>query len=214
MKRKNILHNGLFDIDREIVKPKLSKLIDNISRTKIPVLSDEEGLSKAYDQPNKIYINNHKMYIAGTSNWQDVWDDLKIPFNLTRYSQRYEDAEKLLKEHPEVDSLISHSLGGAVALELNKNYPDKYDTTTYGSPTVDLGDKKGKRFRHPLDPISALDFGTYNVPVNVDQLLDIRNLPMREFLDPLKNHSYTGYGNQGKDDEGNIGSSFSYSRKK
>jgi hypothetical protein len=37
---------------------------------------------------------------------------------------------------------------------------------------------------------------------------------MRELLDPLKNHSYTGYGNQGKDDEGNIGSSFSYSRKK
>ena len=74
MKRKNILHNGLFDIDREIVKPKLSKLIDNISRTKIPVLSDEEGLSKAYDQPNKIYINNHKMYIAGTS------EDLKILF--------------------------------------------------------------------------------------------------------------------------------------
>jgi hypothetical protein len=36
---------------------------------------------------------------------------------------------------------------------------------------------------------------------------------MRELFDPLKNHSYTGYGNQGKDDEGNIGSSFSYSRK-
>ena len=163
MKRKKVLYNGFFDINKEVVKPKMSRLIDNISRTKIPELSDEEGLSKAYDQPNKIYINNHKMYIAGTSNWQDVWDDLKIPFHLTRYSQRYEDAEKLLNEHPEVDSLISHSLGSAVALKLNKNYPNKYDTTTYGSPTVDFSDKKGKRFRHPLDPISALDFGTYNV---------------------------------------------------
>jgi hypothetical protein len=42
----------------EVVKTKLSKLIDNVSRTKIPVLSDEEGLSKAYDQPNKIYIKS------------------------------------------------------------------------------------------------------------------------------------------------------------
>ena len=117
MKSKNMLYNGLFDINREIAKPKLSKLIDNISRTKIPELSDEEGLAKAYDQPNKIYLNNHKMYVAGTSSWQDVWDDLKIPFHLTRYSQRYEDADKILKEHPEVDNIIGHSLGGAVTLE-------------------------------------------------------------------------------------------------
>ena len=145
MKRKNILHNGLFDINREIAKPKLSKLIDNISRTKIPELSDEEGLAKAYDQPNKIYLNNHKMYVAGTSSWQDVWDDLKIPFHLTRFSKRYEDADKILKEHPEVDSLISHSLGAAVALELNQNHDHTYDTTTYGSPSVDFSDKKKVR---------------------------------------------------------------------
>ncbi len=56
MKRNNILYNGLFDIDRDIAKPKLSILIDNMSRIIIPELSDEEGLSKAYDQPNKIYI--------------------------------------------------------------------------------------------------------------------------------------------------------------
>ena len=59
------------------------------------------------------------MYIAGTSNLQDIWDDLKIPFNLTKYSKRYEDADKLLKDNPQIDDIVGHSLGGAVALELN-----------------------------------------------------------------------------------------------
>ena len=61
------------------------------------------------------------MYIAGTSSLRDVWDDFKIPFHLTRYSQRYQDAEKELSKNPQVDSLVSHSLCGAVALELDKN---------------------------------------------------------------------------------------------
>jgi hypothetical protein len=54
MKNKQILFNGLFDINKEVVKPKMSKLIDKISRSKIPVISDEEGLTKAYEQPKKI----------------------------------------------------------------------------------------------------------------------------------------------------------------
>jgi hypothetical protein len=69
---------------------------------------------------------------------------------------------------------VGHSLGAAVTLELNKNYDHKFDTTTYGSPSVDFSDKKGKRFRHPLDPVSALEFGTYNVPVDVDQFTNAR----------------------------------------
>jgi hypothetical protein len=62
------------------------------------------------------------MYIAGTSNFRDVWDDLKIPFNLTSNSQRYEQAEQVLKENPNIKTIIGHSLGGAVTLELNKNH--------------------------------------------------------------------------------------------
>ena len=36
------------------------------------------GLSNAYKMDNKIYINSDTMYLAGTSNLRDVWDDLKI----------------------------------------------------------------------------------------------------------------------------------------
>jgi hypothetical protein len=68
----------------------------------------------------------NKMFIAGTSNLQDVWDDLKIPFNLTRYSQRYKDADETLKTNQQVDTIIGHSLGSSVSLELNKNNNDKF----------------------------------------------------------------------------------------
>jgi len=213
MRNKNIFNDGFFDINKEIVKPKMSKLIDNISRSKIPILSDEEGLSKAYEQPNKIYINNHKTNIAGTSTLQDVWYDLKTTFHLTKHSKRYEDADKLFKDNPQIDDIVGHSLGGAVALELNKNYPDKYDTTTYGSPTFDFGNEKGKRFRHTLDPISIFDRNANNVPLDIEDLLNPYSEPIIDIFNPFKNHSYQGYGEQGKDDEGNIGTSSSYSRK-
>ncbi len=204
--------NGLFDVYSP--SPKITKLVDKISQTKIPTMSDADGLSKAYEQPNKIFINNNKMYIAGTSSLQDVWDDLKIPFHLTKYSKRYEDAEKILKENPQVDNMIGHSLGGAVVLELNKNNNNKFDTTTYGSPTFQLDDKnKGKRYRHTLDPISMFDRGANTIPLNIEDLLHPFSTPAIDVIDPLKNHSYQGYANQGDDDEGNIGNKFSYSRK-
>ena len=29
---------------------------------------------------------------------QDMWDDLKIPFGLIKYSQRYKEADKMLRQ--------------------------------------------------------------------------------------------------------------------
>ena len=57
--------------------------------------------------------------------YQDMWDDLKIPFGLTRYTQRYQEAEKMLKDNPQIENIVSHSLGGSVSLELAKNYKEK-----------------------------------------------------------------------------------------
>ena len=47
-------------------------------------LTDKEGLDKAYATTEKLYVHGNTMYVAGTSYWQDVWDDLKIPLNKTR----------------------------------------------------------------------------------------------------------------------------------
>ena len=50
------------------------------------------------------------MYLAGTSNLQDAWNDLKIPLHLTQFSQWYQDADNLLKTIPQVIKIVGHSL--------------------------------------------------------------------------------------------------------
>ena len=54
------------------------------------------GLDKVYKADNKTYVEGNTMYVAGTdpTDPQDIWDDLKIPLHLTRFSHRYEQAEK------------------------------------------------------------------------------------------------------------------------
>ena len=204
MKLKHYTSNGIFDVVKPYTQSnKISRTIDTIRQTKIPTISDAEGLRRAYEQPNKVFVDNNtnKMYIAGTANLHDVWDDLKIPFHLTSHSQRYEQAEQALKENPNIKEVVSHSLGGAVGLELQKHYPNKFKVRTYGSPTLQFGGEQGDRYRHPGDFISIFDKGAINVPaVN--------------WLNPLASHSYEGYGDQGLDDIGDFGSSFSYSKKK
>ena len=151
-------------------------------------LSDSEGLSRAYKQPDKLYINNNKLYIAGTSNYRDLYDDLKIPFKLTRFSQRYQDAEKVLRNNKDIDTLIAHSLGSSVSLELNKNYNDKFKTRNYSSPVFDLFknnsvNDKNLRFKTNNDIISMFDKNAINIS--------------KPSINPLSLHSYDNYGDAG-----------------
>ena len=202
MKYKKLTYNGIFDVSKPYTATaKLSKLTNQISNTKIPTLSDAEGLKRAYQLPNKVYVDNNtnNMYIAGTSNLQDAWDDLKMPFHLTSHSQRYAQAEQALKENPDVNEVIGHSLGAATALELNKNNNYKFKTRTYGSPT--FSNEEGERYRHPGDFISIFDRGAKMVPIF-------------DWLNPLRAHTYERYDEQGADDISNYGNSFSYSKKK
>ncbi len=83
------------------------------------------------------------------------------------------------KNSPQVKKLVSHSLGGSVSLELQKQHPNKhYDVTTYGAPVLQMGGQKYKRFRKSGDLISGLDDGaiTYKGSIN-----------------PLEAHSYSNY---------------------
>jgi predicted alpha/beta hydrolase family esterase len=66
------------------------------------------------------------MVVSGTKDFpQDHWDDIsKIPFNLTAESLRYRNADKalnnneLLNPEQNITSLVGHSLGGSVVLEM------------------------------------------------------------------------------------------------
>lgn len=97
------------------------------------------------------------MYIAGTRDIHDVWDDVsKVPFGDVVHAKRYGVAAYIFKLAPTVKAVVGHSLGGSVALELQRQYPH-LKTRTYGAPVVST--TPGERYRHYGDPISMLDRG-------------------------------------------------------
>ena len=62
------------------------------------------------------------MYVAGSHTDQDWYDGFtKVPtWGDLRKSVRYQEAEKALKQNPQVNHVVGHSLGGSVSLELQK----------------------------------------------------------------------------------------------
>jgi len=130
-------------------------------------ITDSEGLSRAYNSPNSVYVDGNRMYISGTHNLRDVFDDItKIPFwGDVKNSERYQQAATALKDNPQVDTVIGHSLGGSVALEINKQNNNQFKTRTYGAPVLDFSfdrNPNNQRFRHPGDRISMFDTGAVN----------------------------------------------------
>jgi pimeloyl-ACP methyl ester carboxylesterase len=57
---------------------------------------------------------------------------------------------------PQIRRIVGHSLGGAVALELQKRNPN-LQTVTYGAPVTSISG--GERYRELLDPVSIFDRG-------------------------------------------------------
>ena len=74
---------------------------------------------------------------------------------MTKYSQRYQEADQMLHDNPQITNVVGQSLGGSVALELEKNNPqDKLFTTTYGAPVYTDSSIYANRFRLVGDPVS------------------------------------------------------------
>ena len=129
--------------------------------------TDRQGLERAYAQGDT-YIWGDTLYIAGSHTARDWYDDVtKVPFwGDLRGAERYQAAEKVLKEHPNVKRVVGHSLGGSVALELQKNHKG-LESRTYGAPVWDIfGENKkyGKveRYRNLTDLISIFDGSANN----------------------------------------------------
>ena len=125
-------------------------------------MSDEEGLSRAYNTNKGRFTFGDRMYIAGTKSLGDVADDvLRIPiWGDSRNIQRYQDARDELMKHPEVKQISGHSLGGSTALELQKNYKHIEGTRTFGAPVFDTVPNwsENDRYRNIGDPFSMFDF--------------------------------------------------------
>lgn len=131
-------------------------------------INDAEGLQRAYEQGDA-YPYGDTLYIAGSHTLKDWFDDVtKVPFygDLTQ-STRYQQALKALKANPDITRVVGHSLGGSVALELQKQYPN-LKSQTYGAPVWDpFGEDlkyRGKvdRYRNIIDPFSFFDGSANN----------------------------------------------------
>ena len=78
-------------------------------------------MKRAYETKDGLYQHYNKLFIAGTKDWpNDAIDDLKLQFDDTFKTKRRRDADAYCRSHHEVDAIIGHSLGGAVALSLDK----------------------------------------------------------------------------------------------
>jgi len=184
-------------------------------------IADNEGLRRAYNQPNRVYVNGNRMYVAGTTwtddrnvskpplytmilkglfpgmipdnfSLNDAVDDFKIPTFQTKNIQRYKDAEQVLKDNPNVNTLVGHSMGSSVILELNKANNDKFITRTYSAPVFDpipnnfeKNDQNNERFRTKNDLVAIFDNNA-------------QTIYKPTVLEPLSLHSYNNYGNIGK----------------
>ena len=63
----------------------------------------------------------------------------------------------VLNANPQFSTLVGHSLGGATALQLQRENP-ALKTRTYGAPVMSTTGSS-ERWKHYGDPVSMLDFG-------------------------------------------------------
>ena len=116
-------------------------------------IEDRHGFNNAYNNPSGLYKTNNTLYISGTGGKQggivnDVISDLfLIPTHTARFSEKAQDVQKELANSPEITRLVSHSLGSAVVNDIDRRHPDKYNTTTYATPSFFDG-RKGTNPKH------------------------------------------------------------------
>ena len=102
---------------------------------------------------------------------KDLGDSTKIH----RYEQAKEEQEK---QGDKVKHLVGHSMGGNVALEMQKENPN-LKSTTYGAAVWQpFSTKQGDRYRHGGDPVSMFDRGAKTVGSS---------------WNPVSAHAFTGY---------------------
>ena len=89
-------------------------------------ITDSEGLQRAYAQGD-YYVHGRTMFIAGSHTARDWFDDFtKVPaWGDLRESERYQKVLEEFKNKEEIGTVVGHSLGGSVSLELQNIYPTR-----------------------------------------------------------------------------------------
>ena len=160
-------------------------------------MQDEEGMDLAYHDVNHptaydpknegtYYDQSTKtMYVRGSVTQRDWWDDVsKIPHwgnsqDIEMYQNAKNTYDRLIGQGKPVDRVVGHSLGGSVALQLQKDKDIPF-SRTFGAPVFQLSpfEKNAERYRHPTDPFSVFDRSATNIRTT-----------------DLNTHSYGGFTN-------------------
>ena len=89
--------------------------------------------------------------------------DIPSDWGNVRNTQAYKDARETLLAHPEINTISGYSKGGALALELQREFP-QLKTRTFGSPTVSSpfekwskGAENVERYANTGDPVAMFD---------------------------------------------------------
>ena len=102
-------------------------------------------MKRACETKDGLYQHSNTLFIAGTKDVpQDHIDDWKLQFDDTLIkTKRGRDADAYYRSHHGIDTVIGHSLGGAVALSLEKQYEKEgnnlfgiVQSKTSGAPVV------------------------------------------------------------------------------
>eukprot|EP00438_Fugacium_kawagutii_P002704 Skav218913 [mRNA] locus=scaffold328:477365:481013:- [translate_table: standard] len=131
-------------------------------------IEDRRGLWNAYSSPTGLYKTGKTLYISGTggkdgSITRDIMDDLfLLPTRNAHHTEKYRDAMKEINESPEITRLVGHSLASAVVNKINEEQPNRFNSTTYATPTIKKkrhGKQDPRRIdlRNPTDVVSILD---------------------------------------------------------
>jgi pimeloyl-ACP methyl ester carboxylesterase len=117
-------------------------------------------MNLAYESDRGFYRVGKTLYVAGTDfrhrPFEDVMADAAIPFHMLNKTRRYAELRDLILQH-QPTHLIGHSLGGSLALEAQREFP-QLQVDTYGAPVLSLTPDP-HRHANWGDPIALFDLG-------------------------------------------------------
>ena len=92
--------------------------------TKQKLVSDQEGLDRAYASPIGLLSQGRTLFFAGTTRLAHVGEWWKIPANIVQSSSIYQNTLQYLRRRHRINRLVGHSYGGAVAVVVSNATPN------------------------------------------------------------------------------------------
>jgi hypothetical protein len=161
-------------------------------------ITDAEGLARAFAQGDA-YTHGGTTYIAGSHTARDWWDDAtKIPlWGGSHKIYRLQQAQKALAANPQTTRVVGHSLGGNMALQLQKDDP-KLASRTYRAPVWDIfGTDSEERAYGVLQGKEGVERNrSFGDPVSFFDTSATSTMPGKEAMSFSGPHAYDGIASQ------------------